>query len=260
AVVEAMTTETAVRSPIAGRVSEVVATVNSQVDAGAALVRVDASDGEDTAAASAPRIEFTPSPDGGVQRDPRERALHLLEVMGSTITGYDVPRDRAQALLDEYQQLRSGLAADDTAIVDAELSLLTTFADLCELSRNRPTSEEESGDVSVHSPREHFHAFLYSLDAEREGLPRLFRDNLARALRHYGITAEEMESDAADRQGQTLEEAVYRVYLSLQRADNQIPVIAALLDRWLSDAAGSARLAGSGSAHAADASGVEARR
>src|SRR5699024_9073808 len=79
-VLEAMKMETSVRSPIAGRVSEVVATVNSQVDAGAALVRVDASDGEDTAAASAPRIEFTPSPDGGVQRDPRERALHLLEV------------------------------------------------------------------------------------------------------------------------------------------------------------------------------------
>ncbi|QDQ99430.1 biotin carboxylase N-terminal domain-containing protein [Tomitella fengzijianii] len=251
-VLEAMKMETAVRAPIAGRVSEVVATVNSQVDAGAALIRVEPEGEEGAATAAAPRIEFTPSTastDAG--QDPRERALHLIEVMASMITGYDVPGERAQALLDEYQQLRSGLA-DDSAIVDAELNLLTTFADVCELSRNRPTYEEESGDESVHSPREHFHAFLYSLDSEREGLPPSFQENLARALRHYGVTPKEVESDASDRQGQTLEEAVYRVFLSQQRTENQIPVVAALLERWLSDAAGSARPADAGTTHDAD--------
>ncbi len=248
-VLEAMKMETSVRAPIAGRVSEVVATVNSQVDAGAPLIRVEPVGDEAAAAPAAPRIEFTPA-GGDAPEDPRERALHLLEVMASMITGYDVPGDRAQALLDEYQKLRSGLVQDQ-AIIDAELEVLTTFADLCELSRNRPTYAEESGDESVHSPREHFHAYLYSLDAEREGLPPSFQDNLARALAHYGVTPQEVESDAADRQGQTLEEAVYRVFLSLQRADNQIPVVAALLDRWLSDAAGSARTAGDASATAA---------
>ncbi len=253
-VLEAMKMETAVRAPIAGRVSEVVATVNSQVDAGAPLVRVEPEGEEGAAAAAAPRIAFTPSTVDAAVQDPRERALHLIDVMASMITGYDVPGERAQALLDEYQRLRSGLAADDSAIVDAELNLLTMFADVCELSRNRPTYEEESGDESVHSPREHFHTFLYSLDAEREGLPPSFQDNLARALRHYGVTPKEVESDAADRQGQTLEEAVYRVFLSLQRTENQIPVVAALLERWLSDAAGSARPADAGPAHdAADA-------
>ncbi|MDN5757712.1 MAG: ATP-grasp domain-containing protein, partial [Tomitella sp.] len=236
-VLEAMKMETSVRAPIAGRVTEVVAVVNSQVDAGASLIRVEPA-GAEAVGPSAPRIEFTRAGDER-DSDPRERALHLLEVMGSMITGYDVPGDRANALLDEYQQLRSGVA-DEPSIIDAELHLLTTFADLCELSRNRPTLAEESGDESAHSPREHFHAYLYSLDAEREGLPQFFQDNLARALRHYGVTSQEVESDAADREGQTLEEAVYRVFLSLQRAENQIPVIAALLDRWLSDGEGTA--------------------
>ena len=48
-VLEAMKMETAVRAPSAGRVREVYAVVNSQVDAGAALLRFDPL-GESTAA------------------------------------------------------------------------------------------------------------------------------------------------------------------------------------------------------------------
>ena len=40
-VLETMKMETAVRAPYAGQVREVLATVNSQVDAGAPLLRVD---------------------------------------------------------------------------------------------------------------------------------------------------------------------------------------------------------------------------
>ncbi len=39
----------------------------------------------------------------------------------------------------------------------------------------------------MHSPKEHFHTYLQSLDAERAGLPDEFRDKLARVLRHYGV-------------------------------------------------------------------------
>ena len=40
-VLESMKMETAVRAPVAGRVREVLAVVNAQVDAGAALLRLD---------------------------------------------------------------------------------------------------------------------------------------------------------------------------------------------------------------------------
>ena len=69
----------------------------------------------------------------------------------------------------------------------AELALLDTFADICEISRNRPTLDEEDTDERVHSPREHFHTFLHSLDAEVEGLPPAFRAKIVRALRDYDI-------------------------------------------------------------------------
>src|SRR5690606_32601288 len=92
---------------------------------------------------------------------------------------------RTAALIADYEQL-SG-AVDSCDIVRAELALLTTFADVCELSRNRPTEDEKNSDDRVHSPREFFHGYLQSLDVEVGGLPDSFRARLARALRHYDV-------------------------------------------------------------------------
>ena len=36
------------------------------------------------------------------------------------------------------------------------------------------TSAEENADEQVHSPREHFHSYLHSLDIDLEGLPESF--------------------------------------------------------------------------------------
>jgi hypothetical protein len=61
-----------------------------------------------------------------------------------------------------------------------------------------------------------------------EGLPPAFRSKIARALRNYDIDTLEP--------GPELEEAVYRLFLALQRMENQVPVITALLERWLTAA------------------------
>ncbi|MEO7351061.1 MAG: carboxyl transferase domain-containing protein, partial [Marmoricola sp.] len=95
----------------------------------------------------------------------------------------------------------------------------------CDVSRNRPTGEEESAEEQVHSPREHFHTYLKSLDVEQEKLPDSFRERLARAVRHHGVT--DLEP------GPRLEEAVYRVFLAQQRSVDHVPVVAALLESWL---------------------------
>ena len=175
-VLEGMKMETAVRAPSAGRVREVYAVVNGQVDAGAALLRFDPL-GESTAAEAAPRVQFRIQP-RHEDADPRAEALARLGELRALITGYDVSAGRARILLAEYDALRGGLPRDDTELVEAELELLGTFADICELSRNRPTLDEESSDESVHSPREYFHSFLHSLDAEVEGLPKAFRTKI----------------------------------------------------------------------------------
>jgi acetyl/propionyl-CoA carboxylase alpha subunit/acetyl-CoA carboxylase carboxyltransferase component len=222
-VLESMKMETAVRAPSAGRVREVFATVNSQVDAGAALLRFDQI-GQETTAQAAPRVVFRNQPPSQ-DVSARSEALGRLGELRGLITGYDVSAERARLLLAEYDALRGSQPTDDQDLVEAEIGLLDAFADICELSRNRPTLDEEEFDERVHSPREFFHSFLRSLDAELEGLPPRFRAKIARALRNNDITTLEP--------GPELEEAVYRLFLALQRMENQVPVITALLGRWL---------------------------
>ena len=223
AVLESMKMETAVRAPFAGRVREVRAVVNSQVDAGAPLLLLDRTGG-DAEEALGERVTL-PGGDDKPDDDPRTRATALLGQLRALVTGYDVGAGHARRLVAEYAAARDELPSDDGPLLSAELDVLVTFADLAELSRNRPASEEEEADVQVHSPREHFHTYLHSLDVEREGLPETFRARLQRALAHYGVP--DLEP------GPALEEAVHRVFLAQQRIAEQLPAVSALLDRWL---------------------------
>ncbi|WP_138757471.1 ATP-binding protein [Modestobacter altitudinis] len=223
-VLESMKMETAVRAPFAGRVREVRAAANAQVDAGAPLLVVEQAGG-DVEEASGERIAL-PASSGTAAGGPRDRALSLLAALRSLITGYDIGAGHGKDLVAAYRSARTELPPDDPELLHAELAGLTTFADLCDLSRNRPASEEEEADQQVHSPREYFHAYLHSLDVEREALPESFRGRLRRALAHYGV-GEELEP------GPALQDAVYRVFLAQQRIGDQLPAVLALLDRWL---------------------------
>ena len=228
AVLESMKLQTTVRAPRSGRVREVLARVNSQVDAGAPLVRLDRPVSE-ARASEFPAVSFNAPMSAGTT-DAATRAHEHLESLQAMITGYDVSAPRARALVAEYGVLRNELTEDDE-LRREELALLTTFADLCELSRNRPTSAEEDPEERVHSPQEHFHTYLHSLDVEQERLPDAFRIRLSRVLRHYGVTDLTRSPD--------LEEAVYRAFLAQQGAADQIPVVTALLERWLLEGAAS---------------------
>ncbi|MCW2636990.1 MAG: acetyl-CoA carboxylase, biotin carboxylase subunit [Blastococcus sp.] len=221
-VLESMKMETAVRAPFAGRIRDVLVSPNSQVDAGAALLNIEPAGG-DVEEASGDRVEL-PGTDDSRAREPRDRALSLVAALQALITGYDVSGAYAQQLVAEYGSARGELPADDPDLLRGELTVLTTFADLSELSRNRPASAEEA-DQQVHSPREYFHAYLHSLDVEREALPENFRARLSKALLHYGVS--DLEP------GPALAEAVYRIFLAQQRIADQLPAVLALLDRWL---------------------------
>src|SRR4051812_291955 len=225
AVLESMKMETAVRAPFAGRVREVLAAANSQVDAGAPLLNIEQVGGDVEEATGdrveLPRVEVR---NGGH----RDRALSLLAALQALITGYDVSGRYASELVAEYDTARNELPNDDAELLRGELTVLTTFADLTELSRNRPSGSEEEADQQVHSPREFFHAYLHSLDVDREGLPESFRGRLSRALLHYDVRDLEPLPE--------LEEAVYRLYLAQQRIADQLPAVQALLERWLGTA------------------------
>ncbi len=157
------------------------------------------------------------------------------------LLGYDVEPDEGESLVRGYLAERGIRIAspDPTAGStprDCELALLDTFADFAELSRNRPVGADEHVDHEVHSPREHFHTYLQSLDPDRGGLPEAFRAKLARVLRHYGrphldpATAADLDRTPA------LEEAVFRIFLAQQRTAPDVHLATALLRTWIGEA------------------------
>ncbi|MGS0684166.1 ATP-binding protein [Nakamurella sp. GG22] len=221
-ILESMKMETAVRAPYAGRVREILVGVNSQVDGGGALLRIDRID-EDAAASTTPTVEFSDVSEAPAA-DPYAESLATLAGMKALIMGYDVTGGRGRKLIADYERARNQTQLDDPELLKASLGVLATFADVCELSRNRPAGEEETGDERVHSPREYFHSYLHSLDVDREGLPEAFRSRLLAVLKHYGVSDLE--------QGPALQEAVYRIFLAQERAADQVPIVSMLLERW----------------------------
>ena len=178
---DSMPMESPVKAPYAGRVREILAGVNSQVDRGGELLRIDRID-DGAAASTTPTVEFTAG--ATRSRDARAQALADLATMRALVMGYDVSTDRAKEALADYDRLRDQVPAIDDERLTASLDVLATFTDICELSRNRPAGAEEAGDERVHSPSEYFHSYLRSLDPEREGLPQAFRSRLAAVLEH----------------------------------------------------------------------------
>jgi len=224
-VLESMKMETVLRAPYAGRVRELMVITGGQVETGTPVVRLEpvASDLAGAAGAPAPAaqpqlLDLPTQPPGTAAT----RAARSLDDLRSLLLGYDLaPTDATRALAD-YQRARAELTATGNPPLHHEIDVFSTFADLAELARNKPAAEEE-GDELVHSPREHLHAYLHSLDADREHLPEGFRRRLARALAHYDV--HDLERSPA------LEEAVFRIFLAQRTASDQ--VVIPLLQHWM---------------------------
>ncbi len=138
------------------------------------------------------------------------------------LLGFDLdPRDEGRTL-SGYLTARSELPAPPMA---EDMGLLRLFADFADLSRNRPAGEELDTELRVHTPKEHFHTYLQTLDVERAALPSSFVERLSRVLGHYGIT----ELDRNDR----LIDAVFRIFLAQQRTSPDLQLVTSLLQRWL---------------------------
>ena len=228
-VLESMKMETVLRSPFRARVRELPVSVGSQVETGAALLRLEplADEGE-AAEAVGPggtaEIDLPAEPAAASAADRAERGLQDLR---SLLLGFDVdPHDQRRTLAG-YLAARGELGEPGRPLA-AEVGLLQIFADLSELSRNRPAGEDISAGHPVHSAREYFHAYLQSLDVERAGLPEIFQGRLRRVLGHYGVAGLERTPE--------LEEAVFRIFLAQQRASADVAVVSALLRQWLTEA------------------------
>ncbi|MGA5298438.1 carboxyl transferase domain-containing protein [Nucisporomicrobium flavum] len=227
-VLESMKMETVLRAPFRARVRECPVSVGSQVETGAALLRLEplADGAEQEAPEDARTVEIDlPAEPAGVSAAARvERGLQDLRAL---LLGFDGDPEDPRRVLTGYLAAR---AQDGDRPQPGELDLLTVFADLCELSRNKPGNELDVEPGSpVHSPREYFHSYLQSLDVERAGVTADFQAKLRRVLGHYGV------SDL-DRTPQ-LESAVFRVFLAQQRISTDVAVVSEVLRQWLAGSA-----------------------
>ncbi|HEY3006183.1 MAG TPA: biotin carboxylase N-terminal domain-containing protein, partial [Kribbellaceae bacterium] len=227
-VLESMKMETVLNAPFRAIVKELLVSTGSQVETGAPLVRLEPV-GQNGAAAAEPAdsgVELDlPEPDG--QPSARERADRGLSDLRGMLLGFDIdPSDEGRTLAG-YLQARAELVAAGESPVPAEIAVLRQLADFAELSRNRPAGEELNTELRVHSPKEHFHTYLQTLDPDRAGLPDGFRERLARVLGHYGVA----ELDRTDE----LTDAVFRIFLAQQRTTPDVLLATALLQRWIAE-------------------------
>jgi len=228
-VLESMKMETVIHAPFAGRLRELLVSTGAQVETGAALAQLEPVADEEEEAGDTeeePGVDLS-IPGLGAEESAQERAERGLEDLRGMLLGFDLdPRDEGRTLT-EYLRAREELAETGRLPLDAETDLLRIFADFAELSRNRPLDEEEHTENRVHSPREHFHTYLQSLDPDRGGLPEAFRERLSRVLEHYGVTDLERTTE--------LEEAVFRVFLAQQRYTPEVQLATSVLRAWLAE-------------------------
>jgi acetyl/propionyl-CoA carboxylase alpha subunit/acetyl-CoA carboxylase carboxyltransferase component len=233
-VLESMKMETVLRAPFRARIRECQVSVGSQVEAGAPLLRLEplAAEGgttQDGTVQDAPQAGLATEvdlPARPADVPAGERARQHLEDLRGLLLGFDGEAQDGARLLTGYLAAREALGGRSAA---GELELLTVFADLSELSRNKPGHDLEAEPGSaVHSAREYFHSYLQSLDVERAGVPADFQARLTRMLGHYGVTSLERSPE--------LETAVFRIFLAQQRMTGHAAIVCELLRQWLASA------------------------
>ncbi|MFI6513266.1 carboxyl transferase domain-containing protein [Streptosporangium sp. NPDC050855] len=228
-VVESMKMETVLRAPFRGRVRELAVSIGSQVEAGARLLSLEPlGEGEETAAPAATADVELDLPSEPVDVPAAERAARGLQDLRGLLLGFDVDSQDEKRLLAGYLAARAELVESGELDPSGEIELLRLFADLSELSRNRPVGEETKSASAVHSPREYFHTYLRYLDPDRAGLSEGFRQRLTHVLSRYGV-------EGLDRTPE-LEDAVFRIFLAQQRASTDVAVVTTLLRLWMKDA------------------------
>jgi acetyl/propionyl-CoA carboxylase alpha subunit/acetyl-CoA carboxylase carboxyltransferase component len=241
AVAECMKMESTITAPYAGTVTSVLADVNTQVEAGAPLVQLQASDHEEPDPGSPPidlaGLAGTPGPSGlrpaGADAVPgRVTVPGTPSAVGpdgwddarlrACFLGYDLGDDEARELSRQREATAAALPPGHPALLRTDQELLEIFADIAALSRRVP--EEDAGDEHARSSQEYLLTYLAFLDPERSGSPGHFRKQLRAALAHYGVQTLKRTPD--------LERALLRVYRSVSRMPAAAPIVIAILDRW----------------------------
>jgi acetyl/propionyl-CoA carboxylase alpha subunit/acetyl-CoA carboxylase carboxyltransferase component len=225
-VLESMKMENVLRAPFRARLKECAVKVGSLVETGAPLLRLEpVGDGDEDAAAQDTTDVEIDLPAEPIAVSAPERVTAALSDLRGLLLGFDADPLDEHRVVNAYVAAQAETPGVDARAVAGEIALLEVFADLSELTRNRPAD----ADTGIQSHREYFHTYLQSLDVERAGVPEAFQHRLTQVLRHYGVTDLERTPE--------LEDAVFRIFLAQRRAAKDVAVVTTLLKRWLTEPA-----------------------
>ena len=219
AVLEAMKMEMEVVAPFSGKVRQVMAIPNVQVDTGAPLLQIDPIEAGDVGT-TGELVVFSPALASSGSAETINSNSASLEELRQLMLGFDVDPKRGARLLAEWSQHRP----ETDEIKRGEDEIVNIFVDICSLfQREAAASHQLSAEEP--SPEAYLFSYLRMLDTQGEGLPRPFVEALTRALAHYGV-------HTLDRSPE-LEESLLWIYKSHQRVEQQIATVAEVLERRL---------------------------
>ena len=221
-VLESMKMETTVGAPFDGEVLAVSVTPNAQVERGAPLLRLRPeapaaaqSDGEHVDLSGLERtVDFT------------QKACHrVYGPLGNYLLGYDLAASELRKLLTQQRRLAEIADPADPDLLACEAGLLDIYAELGALYRPQTETEHDDLAPSNENTQEYLVSFLQWLDADRAGLPAVYRARLERALDRFGVRGLAHTSE--------LEAALMWLFRSFSRLSELSPVVLAILERRL---------------------------
>ncbi len=226
AVLEAMKMETQVVAPFSGRVRQVMTMPNVQVDTGAPLVQIEATEGEETIAPQK-RVTFGASQTSHENGEaPLSRCRENLEELRQLMLGFDLDPTSSARQLAAWSQ---NCPAVSDEIRQRENEILNIFVDICSLFQREPEVDHRTAGEEP-SAEAYLFSYLRMVDTNGEGLPTAFVDALRRALAHYGV-------DTLDGSPK-LKESLLWICKSHQRMEQQIPFVIDILERRMRSATG----------------------
>ena len=233
-VVESMKMESTVTAPYAGTIRSVPARLNTQVEAGAPLVRLQPPDQRETAPGTAhpggrPSAAWRGTAESVdfedlARTDGADGRFGGHALLRAYLLGFDLDDGDARDISRQEGARLAALPADDPGLLRREQELLEIFAGVAALSRRIPDDAEDAEDEHARSSQEHLLTYLAFLDPERSGVPEHFVARLREALARYGVASLARTPE--------LEQALVRLYRSAGRMPTTAPIVIAILDRW----------------------------